>query len=284
MAEKRAIVGIGELLLESSTDGDYTGGLAGLAAIHAAKLGHPGIAISRLGQDSAGSQILQALQEAGVNTEHIQSDPDLATGRRVKRTIAGRNSVSLDSRAAFDNLQWDFDLEDVAQRTEAVIFGTLARRHGQARTTMDRYLAECRSAIRVFDITNRDGDTPSSRGDAIHALEIAEGIIMDSIAVSDLLPTANGETEADEILSFVRQHGLIFAIRIRDDGVWLVHSDGETFNSQGKITTEMHQAGLVALIHGLLAGWDWERCLKAGVTYSEYLRDNPTSDLPSDLL
>ncbi|MHC4128850.1 MAG: hypothetical protein ACYSUA_11905, partial [Planctomycetota bacterium] len=143
MARKRVIVGIGEALLAEYPDREEPAGLAALVPIQAVLLGHEGIAISRLGQDRAADALLSGLRERGVDVSHLQSDPDLATGRLVIRALGG--ATLLDAHAAYDQLQWDFDLADIAQGADAVVFGALIMRSGQARSAVDRFLDECKA-------------------------------------------------------------------------------------------------------------------------------------------
>ena len=105
MARKRTIVGLGEALLAEHPDREEPAGLALLVPRYAVLLGHEGIAISRLGQDPAAQELIAQLQVLGVDVTHLQSDPDLATGRWFVRSNGAETFHSLDSEAAFDNLQ-----------------------------------------------------------------------------------------------------------------------------------------------------------------------------------
>ncbi len=185
MARRRVIVGIGEALLAEYPDREEPAGLAALVPILAALLGHEGIAISRLGQDRTADALVSGLRERGVDVSHLQSDPDLATGRLVIR--ASGEVTLLDAHAAHDQLQWDFDLADVAQRADAVVFGALIRRSGQSRSAVDRFLDECKAALRVFDLTNRPEPEPN-RGHTLSGLRHAEVAVVDDRALRSLLP------------------------------------------------------------------------------------------------
>jgi len=56
---------------------------------------------------------------------------------------------------AWDWLQFDPDLEELARRCEAVCFGSLAQREGQTRNTIYRFLSTASHAIRMFDVNLR---------------------------------------------------------------------------------------------------------------------------------
>src|SRR6185369_3931160 len=56
---------------------------------------------------------------------------------------------------AWDWLHFDPDTDTLAQRCDAVCFGTLAQRNGQSRNTIYRFLDAARRAVRLFDVNLR---------------------------------------------------------------------------------------------------------------------------------
>src|SRR5258708_3575997 len=76
MSRPRTIVGIGEALLCEYPDRIEPGGLAIRTALAAIQRGDHGLAISRVGQDRAGDELLRRLAETGLSAAHLQSDPD----------------------------------------------------------------------------------------------------------------------------------------------------------------------------------------------------------------
>ncbi len=200
MARKRTIVGIGEALL-AELPGNSSAIPAGLAVevAHAvAQLNHRGMPISRVGQDAYATELLSQLAAVeNIDLTHMQSDPDLPTGRLVVRAIAGKRTTMLDQRAAFDNLQWDFDLMDVAKDTEAAIFGMVAQRGGQSRSVITRFLSEATGSIIVVDLTNRL-ETSFDRATAFKSLEVSHLAVVDAAVVS-LLRLSAGDGAPQEI-------------------------------------------------------------------------------------
>lgn len=264
------------------------GGLAISSALAAAPLGHVGIPISRIGQDRQGDTLIQLLRERGVNIDHFQYDPDLPTGRLSIRTIAGRTTTSLTPRAAFDNLQWDFDLVDVAQQADGVVFGQLARRSAQTQSIIKRFLAECSNALRVFDLTNREDDSVD-RADARSGLEYAEGLIVDTAALRILVPSwSDGEPDA-AITEAMRGTSLVFAVFIERSGtedLMLVRTrdaDDTTWRAPRAYPSAQHTAATVGLIHGLLSGWDIPKSLEMAVRLAEHAASRPTEPLSPTL-
>lgn len=279
MTTVRSIVGIGELWAATDESGS-PGGLAAAIPSLARRIGRPGVSISRVGQDSAGAAIIAALRAAGVDVEHIQTDPDLDTARLIVRRIGPRVARALDARAAFDNLQWDFDLEDVAQQTDAVVFGLLARRHHQASTTTDRFIAMCRGAVRVFDAVNREDGQSPDRAVIARALENAEGAVLDLAALRALAPGADDEAVACSSLR--RQHRLDFIV-MAEDGAWRLHVDEGSFPAEGSIERDARHAATVGLLHALISGWDWPRCARAASRLATFARDQSALIAPRDV-
>ncbi|MHC5115000.1 MAG: PfkB family carbohydrate kinase [Planctomycetota bacterium] len=255
MPRSLTIVGLGEALLMERPDGAQAAGLAAAVAVRAAELGHVGVVISRVGQDAPGAELTELLDAAGVNTTHLQSDPDLPTGRTIVRATGDVVARHLDARAAFDNLQWDFDLEDVAQQADAVVFSMLTRRSGQTRSEENRFLAACAGAIKILDMTTIDG--APDRRQALAALEIADGAIVHAEAVHAVLPGSDGKPLTDVAADVRRQSELSLLVTVepagaktkvtvhRDDGTWSATVDAD----RAALTTAQ-----LAIVEGLLRG------------------------------
>lgn len=280
MARRRVIIGIGEAVLAEYPDREEPAGLAALVPIHAVLLGHEGVAISRLGQDRKADVLISALRQRGVGVSHMQSDPDLATGRLVIRALGEPTLV--DAHAAYDRLQWDFDLADVAQGADAVVFGTLIRRSGQSRSAMDRFLDECKAALRVFDLTNRAEAEPD-RGHTLSGLRHAEAAVVDDCAIRSLFPGA-GDKPQDAIRQLLRQGGLKLAIVAQEGHPPAVHTPDSSFTGASSYRRDTHEAFIVGFMHGVLAGWDIEASLDLAQRVAGHVGEHPGQPAPAELL
>lgn len=185
MTRTRTITAIGEAVLSDRPQFRGPEGLASEVARTACLLGHQGVVISRLGQDPAGDDLLRQLRDASVQINAMQSDPDLATGQVIERAFGG--DAQLDTYAAFDNLQWDFDLEDAAQSTDALVYGLLAMRSSQTWSTVQRMLETSSRMMRLLDVTNRT-NAQLDRGLITNALEFAQAVVIDRAALALLRP------------------------------------------------------------------------------------------------
>ena len=124
------VVGIGELLWDRFADGRRElGGAVANLAYHATQLGDRGVVASRIGRDAPGDELAARLQELGVDCSHLQRDGGHATGSvDVKLTAGGQPSYTIHERVAYDFPVLDRDWRQLAARTHAVTFGTLAQR------------------------------------------------------------------------------------------------------------------------------------------------------------
>lgn len=286
MFRKRNIIGIGEALLAELPDHTEPAGLAALIAINAARLGHGGAAISRVGQDSAATELLAHLSAAQVDTSHLQSDPDLATGRILVRPLGTTVKRSLDAQAAFDYLQWDFDLSDVAQEADAVVFGALAQRSSQTWSTIQRFLSECRAALRLMDLLNRIGDE-LDRPAALSALSLADAALLDGTALRAVLPSAHDVSDRDIAMQLLRDANLVFLVLLDREGRPTVY----TADAEIKGTETMNpaadgalEAGIVGFLHGILAGWDFPHALTLAARMAHHIAKRGQEPIPQNWL
>lgn len=267
MARQRIIAAIGEAMLRDSPHGAEIAGFAALCAVHAARAGQVGLLITRVGQDRWGDELLAQLRAAGVNVEHVQSDPDLPTGR-VGARVGGRTSGRAPAgRAAFDNLQWDFDMLDVAQQADIALFGALARRDGQTRSVIKQFLAECASALRWFDLTSR-ADDAIDRAAARTGLEFADGLVTDANGLAAILPAAAARDARQAALEVLRSRELSYvaAIEQKSAGEFLsLHTIEQQFSAADGYPAETHEAMVVGLAHDLVSGASGQRAIEAAV-------------------
>jgi fructokinase len=113
--------------------------------------------ISRVGLDSDGDLLLQALREAGVDRRDLQKDAQHSTGE-VRVTLSAEQEATYEivKNAAWDFLAWTDDVAALATMTQALSYGTLAQRNDRSRITIQRFVrAAPMDALRLFDINIR---------------------------------------------------------------------------------------------------------------------------------
>ena len=151
------VVGIGEVLWDKFPDGNRLGGAPANFVFHAGQLGMRARLISRVGLDSDGDLLLQALREAGADRRDLQKDAQHSTGE-VRVTLSPEQEATYEivKNAAWDFLAWTDDVAALATMTQALSYGSLAQRNDRSRITIQRFVrAAPLEALRLFDINLR---------------------------------------------------------------------------------------------------------------------------------
>jgi fructokinase len=153
------IVGLGEALFDCFADHRTLGGAPLNAALAAHALGRPlgirGQMVSRVGDDPLGKQILATLSDRDVDTSSIQIDPQHPTGTVQVEMVEGEPRYEIIRDVAWDYLQWNETLQELAARASGITFGSLAQRHPDTRHTIREFLQRARSAVKLFDVNLR---------------------------------------------------------------------------------------------------------------------------------
>jgi fructokinase len=157
MSQKHLVIGLGELLWDLFPAGKKLGGAPANFAYIASLLGDSGLPASSLGKDALGAEALGRLGELNLSTEFIQQDSLHPTGTvNVEVDDAGQPRFQIFENVAWDFLEWTPQWQDLAQRTDAVCFSTLAQRSERSHATMRSFLQATRpNAVRVCDINLR---------------------------------------------------------------------------------------------------------------------------------
>lgn len=154
---KFTTVGLGELLWDVLPNGRQLGGAPSNFAYMTSLLGDEGIVASRVGADELGGEAKRRLNALGLRTNYVQVDPDHRTGiARVQVDERGQPSFEIAQPVAWDFLAWTEEWRELAQKTDAACFGTLAQRVTASRNTTHQFLLALRpEATRIFDVNLR---------------------------------------------------------------------------------------------------------------------------------
>jgi len=155
MADKKPfIVGIGELLWDVFPSGKRAGGAPVNFVYHAAQAGAEGCAVSAVGDDDLGREILRELENSGIRG--VISTVPYPTGRVLVELKDGIPSYTIVENVAWDHLPLTPEALVAVSRADAVCFGTLSLRSTHTRDTVKKLLAAApQTSLRFFDINLR---------------------------------------------------------------------------------------------------------------------------------
>ena len=152
---RHKIVGLGEILWDVFPERKVLGGAPANFAYHVSQFGHDALAISAVGNDALGDETLEALNVRHL--QHLMPRVDYPTGTvQVTLDDDGIPTYVIREGVAWDNIPFTAELEDVAQNTRAVCFGSLAQRSPVSRATIQAFLnAMPKDSLKIFDINLR---------------------------------------------------------------------------------------------------------------------------------
>lgn len=151
------IFSLGEVLWDVFPDGSQFGGAPANFACNAAAHGAAVSMVSRVGRDVLGEQAIVALDSRGVCVDEIQRDAVLNTGTvSVRLNDRGVPAYTICEDVTWDHLEWLPAMREMADRVDAVYFGTLSQRSECAHQTIQQFVSRVPStALRVYDINLR---------------------------------------------------------------------------------------------------------------------------------
>ena len=154
---KKKVAGLGEVLWDILPERTCLGGAPANFAYITTLMGDQGIVASCVGEDSRGVEALRRLEELGLDIDHVQTDRAHPTGTvNVKVDGKGMPQYEIARPVAWDFLEWTLDWRRLAEKVDAVCFGSLAQRSEQSRATIRHFVsAASPGAAKIFDVNLR---------------------------------------------------------------------------------------------------------------------------------
>ena len=156
---KDFVVGMGEALWDILPEGKKIGGAPANFAYHVSQFGLPSCVVSAIGDDPLGHEIIENFTSKGLN--QLIAEVPYPTGTvQVEIDQAGIPQYDIKENVAWDNIPYNNALEDLAKKTKAVCFGSLAQRNIVSRETINRFLdamPKNDNSLVVFDVNLRQG-------------------------------------------------------------------------------------------------------------------------------
>ena len=152
---KNIVVGLGEILWDVFPTRKVLGGAPANFAYHISQFGFNGYAVSAIGNDLLGKEILTSLEKKKLN--YLIETTDYPTGTvQVTLCGAGIPHYEICEGAAWDNIPFTQRIENLAKSTKVVCFGSLAQRSEVSRTTIKKFIeAMPDDSIKICDINLR---------------------------------------------------------------------------------------------------------------------------------
>jgi fructokinase len=154
--EPHLVLGIGELLWDLLPEGPRLGGAPANFTVMAARLGSHAAILSRIGRDDLGRKAVELLDSLRADTAFLQVDTAHETGRVTVALKDGQPGYTIHEPAAWDSLELSDEWVRLAERSDAICFGSLAQRSLESRQTIQTLAAQTQAhCIRVFDVNLR---------------------------------------------------------------------------------------------------------------------------------
>ena len=204
MKEPHLILGIGELLWDVLPEGPRLGGAPANFSVMAGRLGNHAAILSRIGRDDLGREAVHRLDPLPADTSFLQIDTMHETGRVTVSFNNGQPEYTIHQAAAWDSMELSDEWVRLAERADAVCFGSLAQRSLESRQTIQTLAAQTTSrCIRIFDVNLR---TPFYSSEVIQeSLELATVFKMNDAEVPLVLALLGLSAEDDASLLSLRQ-------------------------------------------------------------------------------
>ena len=150
-------VGMGEALWDVLPEGKKIGGAPANFAYHISQFGLSSQVVSAVGEDELGKEIQENFRQKQLN--FLMESVPYPTGTvSVKLDAKGIPWYDIKENVAWDNIPFTPTLEELARRTQAVCFGSLAQRNRVSRETISRFLdamPDTNETLKIFDINLR---------------------------------------------------------------------------------------------------------------------------------
>jgi fructokinase len=205
------ILGIGELLwdllpekspllagvpIAGSSSKGLLGGAPANFAVMAGRLGNHAVILSRIGRDELGRKAIECLDPLPADTSFLEVDAVYETGRVTVAFDNGQPHYTIHQPAAWDFLELTDRWVQLAERADAVCFGSLAQRSLESLQTIQTLVAQTSdSCVRVFDVNLR-------------APFYSSEVIQESLELATVMKM--NDTEAAQVLA-------LLGLPLRDD-------------------------------------------------------------------
>jgi fructokinase len=292
MSSRKLVLGLGEILWDLLPAGKQLGGAPANFAYHAHALGAEAQIVSRVGNDALGREILEKLRGLGLATDAVTVDPAAPTGTvSVKLSGDGQPQFTIHEQVAWDQIPASEAVLALAERAEAVCFGSLAQRSEPSRSSVRKVVAATPpGALRIFDINLRQH---------FHSLEVIETSLQLANAfkindtelpvVARLLGLSGGARE--QLAELARRYELQLVALTRGGGGSVLYAGGHWTEHPGLAVTVNDTVGAgdaftAAMALGFLSNWPLDEISRQANEAAAFVctQSGATPPLPRELV
>ncbi|SBW03497.1 carbohydrate kinase [uncultured Dysgonomonas sp.] len=150
----KKIVGIGELLWDLLPEGRKAGGAPVNFAFHASQAGADAYAISAIGNDTLGDELLYELDKNQI--KYLIERVGYPTGTVEVTLNNGMPQYTINEQVAWDYIPLTENMKQLVSEADAICYGTLAQRSNVSRDTTEELLKLVKEdAYKLYDINLR---------------------------------------------------------------------------------------------------------------------------------
>jgi len=259
----------GEVLFDSFPDGSVVMGGAPLnVAWHLRGFGFDPVLVSRVGNDDLGKQVIDTLQDWGLDISGIQIDSEHPTGKVTVSLQDGQPSFSILAEQAYDFIDADSVQRLLKEISVGMIYhGSLAARHHVSREALEGIR---RFEAPVFvDINLREPWWERSHID--HFMHDAEWLKLNDIEFSELDGRQPGDNACRAFVERYQIRHLI--LTMGEQGARIIVDDSVL---QGKPVMVENIADTVGagdafssiMILGILSGWNMAQTMPRALEFA----------------
>jgi fructokinase len=282
------VVGLGEALWDILPSDKHLGGAPLNFAYISSLLGEHAVIATRIGDDALGREIQEELAVRKLDISAIQVDHHLPTGTVEVSFKDGQPEYEICQPAAWDALEWSPKWHEIATKSDAVCFGSLAQRATKSRKTVTEFLKNTRkNCLRVFDINLRK---PFYSREVIESsMEFTTVLKMNDaeLPVVGAMFDLGGSDKAAMMQTLLRKFGLQFVFvtcgergAMATEGEEIVEHPG--FSVQVSDTIGAGDAFTAAAVHCLLARKDLKKTLAVANKWAAWVASRPGGMPPMD--
>lgn len=223
------IIGLGEVLWDVFPDGPRFGGApANMACAIAGLSGNEAnvTMVSAVGNDPLGREAINTLVQRNIEVSRIRTSSFPTGTVTVNLDESHQASYDFAENCAWDNITWSESLRDLASKSDAICFGSLAQRGETSRQTLQKFInAAPISALKVFDINLR---TPFYSAETIiQTLELANVLKLNEEELPIIADMLAIKGDTNDLLKIIQQQFQLSCIALTQGakGAILLHND-----------------------------------------------------------